>query len=255
MRLAGKSALVFGGTSGIGKASAEIFAREGASVTIVGRNGAGEEISQHIIKSGGVATFVRADVTNVQDIISAIDGHIERFGTIDVLFNNASKESNGDLIVDTTEEEFDQLVATNLKSVFMSCKHAVPHMARAGRGAIINTTAASAREGLAWPGLGAYIATKGAVIAFTRVLAVELSPLGIRANSLNPGIVNTPMLQRFCEAQQDPVSFQKNLNGKQLLGRVGLPSELANAALFLASDESSFVTGTDLLVDGGLVLG
>lgn len=255
MKLQDKTALIFGGTAGIGEASAELFAREGAKVTIVGRNDSGTELAERIRRAGGEASFIRGDVSKVGDIRAAIDGHIAKYSKIDILFNNASKESNGQSVIDTSEEEFDKLLATNFKSVFMSCKYAAPHMVRAGSGSIINTSAASAREGLAWAGLGAYIGSKGAVIAFSRALAVELSPLGIRVNTLNPGLVDTPMLRRYCATQPDPDTLLKTLGNAQLLKRVGLATELARAALFLASEDGSFVTGTDMLVDGGLVLG
>jgi len=255
MRLNDKSALIFGGTAGLGAASAEAFAREGATVTIVGRSNAGDEVVSRIKRNGGTAAFVRGDVCRVADIRSALDQHLATYGALDILFNNAGKESNGKSVVDTTEEELDTLFATNFKSVFMACKFAAPIMIKARRGCIINTTAASAREGCAWAGLGAYIGTKGAVIAFTRALAVELSPLGIRVNSLNPGLVDTPMLQRFLKEQPDPTAFMSSLGQMQLLKRISSPTEIANAAVFLASDEASFMTGIDMLVDGGLVLG
>jgi NAD(P)-dependent dehydrogenase (short-subunit alcohol dehydrogenase family) len=255
MRLHDKSALILGGTSGIGEASAEAFAREGARVTIVGRGDAGKDVVDHIVKAGGEASFIRSDVSKTTDICKAIDQHVAKYTTIDILFNNASKGSDGKSVVDTSEEEFDKVMTTNFKSVFMSCKYAAPFMMKAGRGSIINTTAASAREGLAWPGIGAYVGSKGAVIAFTRALAVELAPFGIRVNSLNPGIVDTPMLRSFCAGKPDPDAFWRSLGEAQLLKRVGSPSELANAAVFLASDEASYITGTDILVDGGLVLG
>jgi 3-oxoacyl-[acyl-carrier protein] reductase len=255
MKLRDKAALIFGGTSGIGEAAAELFAREGAKLTIVGRSDSGNDVVGRIIRGGGEASFVRGDVSVVNDIRSAIDQHLAKYSKIDVLFNNASKESNGQSVIDTSEEEFDKLLATNFKAVFMSCKFAAPHMIKAGRGSIINTSAASARDGLAWAGLGAYIGSKGAVIAFSRALAVELSPLGIRVNTLNPGLVDTPMLRRYLHSQPDPEALLKTLAEAQLLKRIGLPTELAKAALFLACDDGSFVTGTDMLVDGGLVLG
>lgn len=255
MRLRAKTALIMGGTSGIGEASAIAFAREGARVTVVGRGDAGDDVVARIRNAGGEALFVRGDVSKEGDIRTIIERHLSVYGAIDVLFNNASWEGTGSLVVDTSEEEFDQIIATNFKSVFLSCKYVAPWMIKTGRGSIINTTAASAHEGLAWPNLGAYIGSKGAVIAFTRALAVELSPRGVRVNSLNPGLVDTPMLQRFRDRQSDPEAFWKGLAEAQLLKRIAKPSELANAAVFLASDEASFVTGTDMLVDGGLVLG
>lgn len=254
MKLTGKSALIFGGTTGIGAASAELFVSEGASVTVVGRSEQGAQLKSFLRSSGGTAEFVRADVTKVDEIRNAIDFHINTYGNIDILFNNASKESDGNSVIDTSEEEFDNIMATNFKSVFMACKFVAPLMIQARKGVIINTSAASAREGAAWAGLGAYIGSKGAVIAFTRALAKELSPQGVRVNSLNPGLIDTPMLKRFSEKTEDPSSFMQSLNEQQLLGRVGQATELASAALFLASDDSSFITGSDLLVDGGLTL-
>ncbi|HVW69918.1 MAG TPA: SDR family oxidoreductase [Steroidobacteraceae bacterium] len=254
MRLQGKAALIFGGTSGIGAATAQVFAAEGAKVSIVGRSDAGADVVARIVEAGGTASFIRGDVINSAEIESAIGRHVAAYGALDVLFNNAAAEGQGRAVVDTTEEELDRVLASNVKSVFLSCKYAAPYMIGAKRGSIINTSAASAREGLAWPGLGAYIASKGAVISFTRALAVELAAHGIRVNSLNPGLVDTPMLRRFAGTQADPRAFWSGLAEAQLLGRIAQPRELANAALFLASEEGSFVTGTDLLVDGGLVL-
>jgi 3-oxoacyl-[acyl-carrier protein] reductase len=147
-----------------------------------------------------------------------------------------------------------RLMATNYTSVFVACKLAAPIMIAAGRGSIINTTAGTARDSGAWPGLSGYSATKAAVSALTRTLAAELSPLGVRVNSLNPGLIDTPMLRRFFSKQDDPIAAEKGAAQVPLLRRLGSPDELARAALFLASDDSSYMTGTDLLVDGGLAL-
>lgn len=255
MKLKDKAALITGGTTGIGEASAMLFAREGACVTIVGRSNAGDGVVNRIRDAGGEAQFVRADVARSADIERMIDEHLARFGRLDVLFNNASYEGPGTLVADTSEDELDLVLATNFKSVFLACRRAAPLMTAAGSGSIINTTAGSAREGLAWPALGAYIGSKGGVIAFTRALAVELSPHGVRVNSLNPGLVDTPMLHNFASKTPDPAGFWAGLAQSQLLKRIGTVDELARAALFLASDDGSYVTGIDLLVDGGLVLG
>lgn len=255
MKLRGKAALITGATTGIGAASAILFAREGAKVSVVGRSDAGEDVVRSIRDAGGEAQFVRADVARSADIERMFDTHLASYGRIDVLFNNASYEGPGTLVADTPEEELDKVIATNFKSVFLACKRAAPLMSAAGSGSIINTTAGSAREGLAWPALGAYIGSKGAVIAFTRALAVELSPSGVRVNSLNPGLVDTPMLHAFAGKTPDPQAFWAGLSQAQLLKRIGTVDELARAALFLACDDGSYVTGTDLLVDGGLVLG
>jgi 3-oxoacyl-[acyl-carrier protein] reductase len=255
MKLEGKAAIIVGATSGIGEASALLFAREGAKVTIAGRSDAGEKVVERIREEGGEAIFVKTDVSHASEIQALIDSHMKTYGQLDILFNNASYEGPGTSVADTSEEELDRVIATNFKSVFMACKYAAPIMLAAGSGSIINTTAGSAREGLAWPNLGAYIGSKGAVIAFTRALAVELSPQGIRVNSLNPGLVDTPMLRSFVNKSEDPDAFWEGLSQIELLKRIGTVDELAKAALFLASSDGSYVTGTDMLVDGGLVLG
>lgn len=255
MKLKDKAALITGATTGIGEGAALLFAQEGAKVTVVGRSDAGDAVVRRIRAQGGEAQFVRADVARSADIDRMFDAHLQKYGRLDVLFNNASYEGPGTLVADTAEDELDRVIATNFKSVFLACKRAAPLMTAAKSGSIINTTAGSAREGLAWPGLGAYIGSKGAVISFTRALAVELSPHGVRVNSLNPGLVDTPMLHSFANKTPDPKAFWDSLSQQQLLKRIGTVDELARAALFLACDDGSYVTGTDLLVDGGLVLG
>lgn len=255
MKLEGKAAIITGATSGIGAASARLFAKEGAAVTIAGRGDAGEMVAQDIRDGGGRAQFVRTDVSRSAEIAALIEAHMRAYDRLDVLFNNASYEGPSLPVAETSEDELDRVISTNFKSVFIACKLAVPIMTKAGGGSIVNTTAGSAREGCAWPNLGAYIGSKGAVIAFTRALAVEVSPLGIRVNSLNPGLVDTPLLRGFADKQDDPDAFWGGLSQAQLLKRIGTADELARAALFLASDDGSFVTGIDMLVDGGLVLG
>jgi 3-oxoacyl-[acyl-carrier protein] reductase len=255
MKLDGKAAIITGGTSGIGEASARLFAAEGAKLTLAARGDRGETVAESIREGGGEAQFVRTDVTRSEEIEALFDAHMEAYGRLDVLFNNASYEGPGLMIAETPEEELEKVIATNFKSVFLACKLAAPIMTEAGGGSIINTTAGSAREGLAWPRLGAYIGSKGAVIAFSRALAYEISPLGVRVNCLNPGCVHTPMLERAAQNQPDPEAFWASLGDLHLLKRIGTPDEIARAALFLACDDSSFVTGSDMLVDGGLVLG
>lgn len=255
MKLEGKAAIITGATSGIGEAAAILFAREGARLTLAGRGDAGETVAAKIRAAGGDAVFVRTDVSQPDQIRALFEAHMKKYQGLDVLFNNASYEGPGTPLADTADQEFDRVVATNLKSVFVACKLAAPIMTAARSGSIISTTAGSAREGLAWPNLCAYIASKGAVIAFTRAIAVELSPLGVRVNSLNPGLIDTPLLHNFVDKQADPAAFWSGLSRLQLLKRIGTAEEVARAALFLASDDGSYITGTDLLVDGGLVLG
>ena len=254
MRLDGKTAIVTGGASGIGEAAVRRFAAEGCDVTIADINPAGEAVAQAVRNGGGQATFVQTDVTKFAALQALFDAHMERCGKLDVLFNNAGMEGSGRSVAETDEEELDRLLAVNFKSVFLACKLAAPIMTGAQRGSIINTSAGSAREGLAWPNIAAYIASKGAIISFTRSLAVELSP-HVRVNSLNPGITDTPLLRDYANKVEDPQAFWDSMSSMQLLRRMGSADEVASAALFLASDDSSYVTGTDLLVDGGLVLG
>jgi NAD(P)-dependent dehydrogenase (short-subunit alcohol dehydrogenase family) len=255
MRLADKSAVVTGAASGIGAATAAAFAREGADVTIADISDLGEATAERIRQEGGKATFVRTDMTDMSAIAVLIDSHMNRTGRLDILFNGAAREGPGTPVSDTSEEALDEVLAANFKSVFLACKLVGPIMSKAGKGSIINVSAGSAREGLAWPNLGAYIGSKGAVISFTRALATELSPRGVRVNSLNPGVIDTPMLRAFIGSQSNAEAFWDSMGDIQLLKRIGQASEVASAALFLASDDASYVTGIDLLVDGGLVLG
>jgi NAD(P)-dependent dehydrogenase (short-subunit alcohol dehydrogenase family) len=254
MKLQEKAVIITGGASGMGAASAALFAREGARLTLVGRSESGERVAADLRASGGEVQYVRGDVSRASDIEHVFRAHMQRFGRLDVLFNNAAYEGPGTSLTETSEDELDKVLATNIKGVYLACRDAAIIMKAAGSGVIINTSAASAREGLAWPNLSAYIASKGGVIALTRALAVELAPQ-IRVNSINPGLVDTPMLRGFTQKQSDPAAFHSALTQIQLLKRVGRAEEVARAALFLASDDSSYVTGTDLLVDGGLVLG
>lgn len=253
MQLQGKNAVIIGATTGIGAASAMLFANEGARVTVVGRSDEGEDVVAAIRSSGGEARFQRADICDRASVEATLRDHIAAYDRLDILFNNAAYEGPGVPLLETEESEFDRVVATNFKGVFTACKLAARFMLEQGSGSIINTTAASAREGLAWAGLSAYIGSKGAVIAFSRALAVELAPT-VRVNSLCPGLVDTPMLRTFISKQADPVAFEAAIGGMAKLGRMARPEEIAQAALFLASDASSYVTGIDLLADGGLVL-
>lgn len=257
MKLKRKVALITGATSGIGEASAMLFAREGAKVTIAARGEAasGESVISRIRDEGGEAVFIQADVSKPADIRALIEKHCEAWdGRLDILFNNAAWVGSGGSIIDTSEEELDAVLATGLKAVFLMCKYSMPIMIKNGGGCIINTTTAAARDGYAWPNMGAYMGSKGGIMSLTRALAMEGAPHKIRSNSLSPGIVASPMQQRFAAAQPNPEAFLEAQAKMHLVGRLGQPEDLAKAALYLASDDSSFVTGIDLLVDGGLIL-
>jgi len=247
-RLKDKVVLVTGVSSGIGKASALLFASEGAKLVGVDtEKEKGLKIVESIKQAGNEAVFIEADVSQTNEVRKIIAEALRIYGRIDVFFNNAGIEVVKKL-ADTTEEEWDRVIDVNLKSVFLTCKHIIPHMIEKGGGTIINNASVA---GLVGSFSTVYSASKGGIIAFTKSLAVELAPLHIRVNCICPGAIETPMLQRVFEKQGDPSVVRMEKLKSYPMGRVGRPEELAQAALFLASDESSFMTGTCVIVDGG----
>ena len=249
MRLQNKVALITGAGSGIGKESALLFAREGAKVVIVDMNEKGaNEVVEQIRSNGGDAAFTKADVSSAKDSEAMIAFAEKTYGKLDVVFNNAGIFHNDDQSVTNTEEDiWDRVIDIDLKGVFLGCKYAIPALQRAGGGSIINTASFVAVLGAAVPQI-AYTAAKGGVLSMTREIAVEFARQNIRCNALCPGPVETPLL---AELLADPGRRQRRLVHIPM-GRFGKPHEMANAALFLASDESSFVTGSTFLVDGGI---
>ena len=252
LRLEGKVEIVTGGDSGIGAATAALFAREGADVVLVDVREEGQRVADDISKGGGRALFVSADVTQALECEAAVRAAVERFGRVDILFNNAGIVRRAS-VTHTTEEEWDRVLAVNVKSVFLMSKAAIPIMARAGGGVIVNT-------GSGWGLVGgrnaaAYCASKGAVVNLTRAMALDHAPDRIRVNCVCPGDTDTPMLRE--EARQLGQDLEAFLAGSasRPLGRTGRPEEIAQAVLFLASDASSFVTGSTLVVDGGGLAG
>jgi NAD(P)-dependent dehydrogenase (short-subunit alcohol dehydrogenase family) len=247
-RLNGKVALITGAGGGIGSAAAVQFAAEGARVVVVDLSEkAGEGVVARIAQSGGTASFVRADVTKSAEVQAMIAHAEQKFGALHVLFNNAGIFPDEDgSVVDTEEAVFDHVITVNLRSVFLGCKYGVPALLRAGGGSIINTASFVAVMGSA-TSQSAYTASKGGVLALTREIAVEFARRGIRANALCPGPVNTPLLQSL---MADPARKARRLVHLPM-GRLAEPDEVAAAALFLASDEASYVNGTTFLVDGG----
>jgi len=251
--LAGKVALITGGASGIGKATAELFAREGAAVIIADVNAeAGEASAREINDEGGRAIFVRCDVTHADECRRVVEKTVECFGGLDILFNNAGVTRRAS-VIETTEKEWDWVMAVNVKSVFLISKAAIPVMVEAGGGIIVNS-------GSGWGLVGgkaavSYCASKGAVIQLTKAMAIDHGPQNIRVNAVCPGDTDTPMLAD--EAEQLGQTHQAVLaeSVHRPLGRVGRAEEIAQAVLYLVSDASSFVTGTTLLVDGGGLAG
>lgn len=249
MRLKDKVALITGAGSGIGRESALAFAAEGAAVVAVDvREDAGRETVEAIEGAGGRASFVRSDVSRADDC-QAMVAHAEAtFGRLDVLFNNAGiMDSRDDDAVTTDEDVWDLTMAINAKGVFLGCKYGVPALRRAGGGSIINTASFVALVGAATPQV-AYTASKGAVLALTRELAVVHAREGIRVNALCPGPLRTELLMKFLDTE---AKKQRRLVHVPM-GRFGEAREMAQAALYLASDESSYVTGTEFVVDGGI---
>ena len=251
--LTGKSALLTGSASGIGRATAELFAREGAAVAVVDIDEVkGQEVVQRIVAEGGEAVFVCCDVTCAADCQRAVERTVGQFGGLDILFNNAGIIRRA-TVIETTEEEWDRVMAVNVKSIFLLGKYAVPVMAAAGGGVIINT-------GSGWGLVGgrnavSYCASKGAVVNMTRAMALDHGAQKIRVNCVCPGDTDTPMLRD--EARQLGAPEGKFLveAAERPLQRIGTPEDVAKAVLYLVSDASSFVTGTTLVVDGGGLAG
>lgn len=248
MRLAGKVALITGTASGIGRAAALRFAAEGARIAAVDVAEANAETAEMVMQRGGEAIAVRADVTVEAEVAAAFEAAESAFGRLDVAFNNAGVMLEGDGDADSTAESvIDLTLAVNVKGVLHGCKHAVAAMRRSGGGSIINTASFVASVGAATPQI-AYTASKGAVLSLTRELAVLHAREGIRVNALSPGPLRTELLMRLLDTEEK----QQRRLVHVPMGRFGEADELAAAALFLASDDSSYMTGANLQVDGGL---
>lgn len=249
MRLSTKVALITGAASGIGRESALLFSREGASVVVVDVNQqSGEETVAQIESAGGSAIFVRADISRADDCGQMIEMAERTFGKLNILFNNAGVMLGDDGDAQATDEQvWDQTMNINAKGVFFGCKYGIPALRRAGGGAIINTASFVAALGAATPQI-AYTASKGAVLSMTRELSVIHARENIRVNALCPGPLRTDLLMNFLDTQE---KRQRRLVHIPM-GRFGEAKEMAQAALFLASDESSYLTGSTFLVDGGI---
>ncbi|HVY00274.1 MAG TPA: SDR family oxidoreductase [Pseudorhodoplanes sp.] len=246
MRLANKVAIVTGAGAGIGAATAELFAREGARVLVADYDEASaKKVAGRI---GEAAVAVRADVRLNADAKAISDRCMEAFGRIDILVNNAGRGILG-TVVTTDEKDWDDIVAVNLKSVFLCSKHAIPLMARNGGGAIVNLASTVAIAGI--PDRAAYVAAKGGVAALTRAMALDHVGEGIRVNAVQPGVVWSTYFDKMLTQVPDPEAFKQGLRDRAPMGRVGRPEEIALAILYLASDESAFATGTMLTIDGG----
>ncbi|HXQ65778.1 MAG TPA: SDR family NAD(P)-dependent oxidoreductase [Alphaproteobacteria bacterium] len=259
-RLEDKVALVTGAGSigpgwGNGKAAAVLFAREGAKVLAADlRLAAALETKRIIEGEGGVCEAVACDVSKAKEVAAMVEACMKAFGRIDVLHNNVGIVEVGGP-VETSEESWDRVNDVNLKSMFLTCKHSLPHMERQGKGAIVNIASIS---GIRWTGVPyvSYSATKAAVIHFTRVVALQYARAGIRANSILPGLMNTPMVHASLVGAYgaNAEEMVRKRDAQCPMGRMGDAWDVAHAALFLASDEAKYITGTELIVDGGLTV-
>jgi NAD(P)-dependent dehydrogenase (short-subunit alcohol dehydrogenase family) len=253
MRLVGRVAIVTGGTSGIGSAAAKRMAKEGAAVAVVGRSvERGEEVASAIVAADGQAFFIRADVRLASDCQRTVELTLERFGRIDILFNNAGV-FHPKSVPDCTEEEWDDTIDSSLKGAFLMSKYALPSMIARGSGSIIHTSSGWGIQG--GDRAAAYCAAKGGLIVMAKAMAIDHGPHGIRVNCVCPGDVMTPMLPDDAAKRGMPWDDYAAGAARRPLGRIGTVDEIADAVVFLASDESSFVTGTALVVDGGGVAG
>ena len=248
-RLAGKVAVVTGGTSGLGRAGAIRFAREGAKVAVASRREhEGQQVVDQITSAGGEALFQRTDVRLTDEVDALVARAEARFGRVDVLYASAGVMLTG-TAPETSEDVYERVMDVNVGGSFRLAKHGIPALVRAGGGSIVLTASelglVGAREAVA------YCASKGAVVNMTRALAVDCGGLGIRVNCLCPGPIDTPMLREWFEAGDDPAELERRQTEPLLLRRVGESEEIAETALFLASDASSFMTGAVIVADGG----
>ena len=243
----GKVALVTGGGVGIGRATALAFAREGAKVVIGNRNVAsGDEVVKAIQAAGGEASFLRTDVESEGDIKALVDHAVSTYGRLDVAFNNAGIEGLVAPLVDQTDDNFRSVMNINVRGVWLSMKYQIPEMLKTGGGAIVNNSSVAGLIGFG--GIGIYSASKHAVMGLTKVAALEYSAQGVRVNAVNPGVIDTSMVDRLADSLQ---TEKESLGSLHPIGRIGYPDEVANAVLWLCSEKASFVTGTAMPVDGG----
>ena len=249
MRFENKVVVVTGAAKGIGWGIATVFAGEGAKVVVVDWDeDTGERTAAEIRHNGGDAIFVKCDVSNEEQVKAMVQATLDKYGRLDVLVNNAGIGVYKP-VLEASSEDWDRALAVNLKGQFLCSKYAIPHMQKLGKGAIINIS--SVHSYATVNGVAPYAASKGGVTALTRNMAIDYGP-AIRVNSIAPGWVLTPLIQGIFDSYPDPAEQRRQVEQRQVMKRIGRPEDIGHAAAFLASDEASFITGTQLYVDGGL---
>ncbi len=248
-RLEGKRVVITGTAANIGKATALLFAREGASLVVADLDERAQQTADDAAAQGAQASFVRTDVTSSDDMKRLMDAAAEAMGGIDVIVNNAGLQRSG-RVTDFAEDDWDALMRVNPRSCFLSAKFGVPHLRHSGGGAIVNTASLAGVKG--GPGMTAYSASKGAIIAFTKALAAELAPDRIRVNAICPGWIDTPFNQPAIDFMGGRDQQAKVIEAVVPMNRQGVPEEVADGMVFLASDMSSYMTGQALIIDGGV---
>ena len=244
-----KVAIITGGSSGIGRATAVALAKDGVKVTVAARRATeGEETVQLVKESGSEGIFVKTDVTKEDDVKSLVEKTVKVYGRLDYAFNNAGIEEMMTPFVEQTSDTFDQIMNVNVKGVWLSMKYEIPEMIRSGGGAIVNNSSVAGLMG--FPQMPIYIASKHAVLGLTKSAALEYAKSGIRINAVAPGGVETDMVERMVE---DNKQFLETVKSMHPIGRIAKPEEIANAVVWLLSDKASFVLGHTLLIDGGMV--
>jgi NAD(P)-dependent dehydrogenase (short-subunit alcohol dehydrogenase family) len=247
--LSNKVAIVTGAASGIGRASAELFAANGAAVIVADvTDDAGQRVADAIAARGQTAMFVHCDVSKPEDVEALVHAALAQYGRLDVLFNNAGIEGEVAFTGSSSLENWHRVIAVNLTGTYLGMRYGIEAMLRTGGGSIINNASVAGMVG--FPGIPAYCASKGGVIQLTRTAALEYATQGVRVNCLCPGVIDTPMVERFTQATGQG---DEEIAALEPVGRMGRPEEVAELAMFLASDRSSFITGAIIPVDGGFV--
>jgi Dehydrogenases with different specificities (related to short-chain alcohol dehydrogenases) len=252
MRLQDKVAIITGAGGGMGRVAAQLFAAEGARIVVAEfSEAAGRETVQLVQDAGGTATFVKADVSAEADAKAMVDHAVATYGRVDVLYNNAGIMPEADhSVIDTSVEDWDRVMAVNVRGVFLGCKYAIPVMVAQGSGSVINISSFVALMGCSNP-QDAYTASKGAVLALTKSLAVQFGPKGVRSNAICPGPVETPLLMDWLVKDEEAKRIRLARNPT---GRFGKPEEVVYLAMYLASDESRWTNGASLVIDGGITV-